>query len=111
MIVVGGALFETGMANKVGSVITRFGKKEKQLIINNMVVVRLMSGVQSNAGTGGDLIPVVIDVAAKSGFLRSRLLRPPVFACAVAGNCLLYTPPPADASRCCLLYRSYAASQ
>ncbi|VDZ97748.1 possible membrane transport protein [Salmonella enterica subsp. enterica] len=32
MFIVGGALFETGMANKVGGVITRFAKTEKQLI-------------------------------------------------------------------------------
>ncbi|MDI8993188.1 hypothetical protein MJI20_32080, partial [Salmonella enterica subsp. enterica serovar Anatum] len=30
MFIVGGALFETGMANKVGGVITRFAKTEKQ---------------------------------------------------------------------------------
>ncbi|MEA7543803.1 type III secretion system protein SsaP, partial [Salmonella enterica subsp. enterica serovar Montevideo] len=42
---------ETGMANKVGGVITRFAKTEKQLIFTIMVVVGLMSGVLSNTGT------------------------------------------------------------
>ncbi len=73
MFIVGGALFETGMANKVGGVITRFAKTEKQLIFTIMVVVGLMSGVLSNTGTAAVLIPVVIGVAAKSGFSRSRL--------------------------------------
>ena len=42
MFIVGGALFETGMANKVGGVITRFAKTEKQLIFTIMVVVGVM---------------------------------------------------------------------
>ena len=66
MFIVGGALFETGMANKIGGVVTHFAKSEKQLIIAIMVIVGLMSGVLSNTGTAADLIPVVIGIAAKS---------------------------------------------
>ena len=33
MFIVGGALFETGMANKIGGVVTHFAKTERQLII------------------------------------------------------------------------------
>lgn len=93
MFIVGGALFETGMANKVGGVITRFAKTEKQLIFTMMVVVGLMSGVLSNTGTAAVLIPVVIGVAAKSGFSRSRLLMPLVFAAALGGNLSLIGAP------------------
>ncbi|EMU7139087.1 anion permease [Salmonella enterica subsp. enterica serovar Enteritidis] len=60
MFIVGGALFETGMANKVGGVITRFAKTEKQLIFTIMVVVGLMSGVLSNTGTAAVLMATVI---------------------------------------------------
>ena len=35
MFVVGQALFETGMANKIGGLVTRFAKTEKTLIIGN----------------------------------------------------------------------------
>ena len=38
MFIVGGALFETGMANKIGGVVTHFAKSEKQLIIAIMVI-------------------------------------------------------------------------
>ena len=93
MIIVGGALFETGMANKVGGVITRFAKTEKQLIFTIMVVVGVMSGFLSNTGTAAVLIPVVIGVAAKSGFARSRLLMPLVFAAALGGNLSLIGAP------------------
>lgn len=93
MFIVGGALFETGMANKVGGVITHFAKTEKQLIFIIMVVVGVMSGFLSNTGTAAVLIPVVIGVAAKSGFIRSRLLMPLVFAAALGGNLSLIGAP------------------
>ena len=93
MFIVGGALFETGMANKVGGVITHFAKTEKQLIFIIMVVVGVMSGFLSNTGTAAVLIPVVIGVAANSGFTRSRLLMPLVFAAALGGNLSLIGAP------------------
>ena len=71
MFIVGGALFETGMANKIGGIVTHCAKSEKQLIIAIMVIVGLMSGVLSNTGTAAVLIPVVIGIAAKSGYSRS----------------------------------------
>ena len=93
MFIVGGALFETGMANKVGGVITHFAKTEKQLIFTILVVAGVMSGFLSNTGTAAVLIPVVIGVAAKSGFTRSRLLMPLVFAAALGGNLSLIGAP------------------
>ena len=93
MFIVGGASFETGMANKVGGVITHFAKTEKQLIFIIMMVVGVMSGFLSNTGTAAVLIPVVIGVAAKSGFTRSRLLMPLVFPAALGGNLSLIGAP------------------
>ncbi len=93
MFVVGGALFETGMANKIGGLVTKFAKTEKGLIIAIMLIVGLMSGVLSNTGTAAILIPVVIGIAAKSGFKRSRLLMPLVFAAAMGGNLSLIGAP------------------
>lgn len=86
MFIVGGALFETGMANKIGGVVTHFAKTEKQLIVAIMIIVGVMSGFLSNTGTAAILIPVVIGIAAKSGYSRSRLLMPLVFAAAMGGN-------------------------
>ena len=93
MFIVGGALFETGMANKIGGVVTHFAKTERQLIIAIMIIVGLMSGVLSNTGTAAVLIPVVIGIAAKSGYSRSRLLMPLVFAAAMGGNLSLIGAP------------------
>ena len=86
MFVVGQALFETGMANKIGGLVTRFAKTERMLIIAIMVIVGIMSGFLSNTGTAAVLIPVVCGIADESGYSRSRLLMPLVFAAALGGN-------------------------
>ena len=86
MFVVGQALFETGMANKIGGIVTKFAKSERILIIAVMTIVGLMSGFLSNTGTAAVLIPVVCGIADESGYSRSRLLMPLVFAAALGGN-------------------------
>lgn len=93
MFVVGGALFETGMANKIGAVVSKFAKSERQLIVAIMVITGVMSGFLSNTGTAAVLIPVVIGIAAKSGFSRGRLLMPLAFAAAMGGNLSLIGAP------------------
>ena len=93
MFIVGGAFFETGMANKIGGIVTKFAKTERGLIVAIMVIVGGMSGFLSNTGTAAVLIPVVIGIAAKSGYKRSRLLMPLVFAAAMGGNLSLIGAP------------------
>lgn len=93
MFIVGGALFETGMANKIGGIVTHFAKTERQLIVAIMIIVGVMSGFLSNTGTAAILIPVVIGIAAKSEYSRSRLLMPLVFAAAMGGNLTLIGAP------------------
>ncbi len=86
MFVVGQALFETGMANKIGGIVTKFAKSERILIIAIMVIVGVMSGFLSNTGTAAVLIPVVCGIADESGYSRGKLLMPLVFAAALGGN-------------------------
>lgn len=86
MFVVGQALFETGMANKIGGIVTKFARTERTLIIAIMVIVGVMSGLLSNTGTAAVLIPVVCGIADESGYSRSRLLMPLVFAAALGGK-------------------------
>ena len=86
MFVVGQALFETGMANKIGGLVTKFAKSERMLIVAVMTIVGIMSGFLSNTGTAAVLIPVVCGIADESGYSRSRLLMPLVFAAALGGN-------------------------
>lgn len=64
MFVVGQALFETGMANKIGGLVTKFARTEKTLIIAIMVIVGVMSGFLSNTGTAAVLICSAVVIAA-----------------------------------------------
>ncbi|QQK79343.1 SLC13/DASS family transporter [Salicibibacter cibi] len=93
MFIIGAAVFETGMAKKIGGLVTRFAKTERQLIISIMVITALMSGLLSNTGTAAVLIPVIIGIAARSGFARPRLLLPLVFAAAMGGSLSLIGAP------------------
>ena len=93
MFIIGGALFQTGMAAEIGGLVTRFARTERQLVVAIMLITGLMSGVLSNTGTAAVLIPVVIGIAAKSGFARSRLLLPIIFAAAMGGNLSLIGAP------------------
>ncbi len=68
MFIVGGALFETGMANKIGGLVTKFAKTERMLIIAIMVIVGCDERSPFQHGTAAVLIPVVIGIAAKSGY-------------------------------------------
>ncbi|MFR6386304.1 MAG: SLC13 family permease [Lachnospiraceae bacterium] len=94
MFIVGGALFETGMANKIGGIVTKFAKTERMLIIAIMVIVGLMSGVliqhrnSSSSDSGSDRYCSKIRI-----FQRSRLLMPLVFAAAMGGNLSLIGAP------------------
>lgn len=83
MFIIGAAIFETGMANKLGGMVVRFAKTERQLILVVMLVTGVMSGFLSNTGTAAVLIPVVVGIAARSGFARGRLLLPLVIAAAM----------------------------
>lgn len=93
MFIVGAAFFDTGMAQRVGGVVTKFAKTERQLIVAVMIITGIMSGVLSNTGTAAVLIPVLIGISAKSGFARSKLMIPLVLAAAMGGNLSLIGAP------------------
>lgn len=93
MFIIGAAFFETGMAQKVGGLVTKFAKTERSLIAAVMIITGLMSGILSNTGTAAVLIPVIIGISKSSGFPRTKLLLPLVFAAAMGGNMSLIGAP------------------
>lgn len=93
MFIIGAAIFETGMAKRIGGYVTRFAKTEFQLIIALMLITGFMSGFLSNTGTAAVLIPMVLGIAQKTGFNRKRLLLPLVIAAAMGGNLSLIGAP------------------
>lgn len=93
MFVIGGAFYETGMAKKVGLLVTSFAKTERQLIVATMVATGTVSSILSNTATAAIFIPIVIGIADQSGFSRSRLLMPMAFAATLGGNLTLIASP------------------
>lgn len=93
MFIIGAAFFETGMAQKVGGIVTKFAKTDRQLIAAVMIVTGLMSGILSNTGTAAVLIPVLIGISQSNKISRSKLLLPLVFAAAMGGNLSLVGAP------------------
>lgn len=93
MFIVGAAFFETGMAQQVGGLVTKFAKTERLLIVAVMTITGVMSGFLSNTGTAAVLIPVAIGLAQKAGFKKAKFLLPLVLASAMGGNLSLIGAP------------------
>ena len=94
MFIVGDALFVTGAATKIGGLVTKFAKTEKQTIIFVMIIAGIASGFLSNTGTAAIFIPIIIGIAKSAGYSRSRILMPLVAAVAMGGNLTLLGSPP-----------------
>ncbi len=68
MMVVGGTLFETGLAQKIGYFILGAGAKtEKLFMVILLITVTVFSAFLSNTTTTAMFIPIVAGVAATSG--------------------------------------------
>lgn len=94
MFIVGAALFETGAATKIGGLVTRYAKTERQTIIFVMIIAGITSGFLSNTGTAAIFIPIIIGIAKSANYSRSRLLMPLVAAVAMGGNLTILGSPP-----------------
>jgi anion transporter len=93
MFVIGYAFFETGMAKKAGTLITKHAKSERQLVIILMLVSGGLSMFLSNTGTTAVFIPLVMGLAASSGYSQSRLLYSMVAAVGMGGMGTLLAGP------------------
>lgn len=95
MFVVGAALFETGVAGKIGENIVKLsGNSEKKLLVAIMAVGAGLSSVLSNTGTTAVLMPVTIAIATAAGYNRSKLLMPLALAAGLGGIITLVGTPP-----------------
>lgn len=93
MFIVGGALFETEMAYKIGKFCTSLAKTDRQLLVIVMSVTALLSTVLSNTGTVAVMLPIVIGIAGSSGINRSKILMPFAFAAGMGGTVTLIGTP------------------
>ena len=74
VVIVGSALFETGVCDKVAAQVTRFAKTERQMITAILILASIMSAGLSNSGTVAVFIPIIMGICASTNFSRSKLL-------------------------------------
>lgn len=96
LFVVGGGIFQTGLAKMISSRILKLaGTSELKLFVLIMLVTAGIGAFVSNTGTVALMLPIVVSMAAASGQINvSRLLMPLAFASSMGGMMTLIGTPP-----------------
>lgn len=95
LFVVGGAIFQTGLAKMISSRILKLaGKSELRLFLLVMLVTAGIGAFVSNTGTVALMLPIVVSLAASANMNASRLLMPLAFASSMGGMMTLIGTPP-----------------
>lgn len=95
LFVVGGAIFQTGLAKMISSKILKMaGKSELRLFLLVMLVTSAIGAFVSNTGTVALMLPIVVSMAVSAGTNPSRLLMPLAFASSMGGMMTLIGTPP-----------------
>ena len=91
LFVVGGAIFQTGLAKMISSRILKLaGTSEIRLFLLVMLVTSAIGAFVSNTGTVALMLPIVVSLAMNP----SRLLMPLAFASSMGGMMTLIGTPP-----------------
>lgn len=94
LFVVGGAIFQTGLAKMISTRILELsGNSEKKLFVMVMLVTGLIGSFVSNTGTVALMLPIVASLAASANMDAKRLLMPIAFASSMGMMTLISTPP------------------
>jgi di/tricarboxylate transporter len=95
LFVVGGAIFQTGLAKNISSRILRLaGSSQTRLFILVILGTSMIGGFISNTGTIAIMLPIVVSMASASGASASRLLMPLAFAGSLGGMLTMIGTPP-----------------
>ena len=95
LFVVGGAIFQTGLAKMISARLLQLaGKNELRLFILVMLVTAAIGAFVSNTGTVALMLPIVVSLAANTNMHASRLLMPLAFASSMGGMMTLIGTPP-----------------
>lgn len=95
LFVVGGAIVQTGVARAAGSRMMALARgSETRALLLVMISTSLIGAFVSNTGTVALMMPIVVSLAAQTGFRSSRLLMPLAFAGSLGGMLTLIGTPP-----------------
>lgn len=94
LFIVGGGIFQTGLAKMISARILRVaGKSEFKLYFLVMLVTGFIGGLISNTGTVAVMLPIVMSLAAEAQTSSRRFLMPMAFASSLGLFTLISTPP------------------
>ena len=95
LFVVGGAIFQTGLAKMISSRLLKLsGHSELRLFLLVMLATAFIGAFVSNTGTVALMLPIVVSMAASTGTNARRLLMPLAFASSMGGMMTLIGTPP-----------------
>ena len=95
LFIVGGGIFQTGLAKMIGSkVMSLSGKSETRMFLLVMLVTGSIGAFVSNTGTVALMLPIIVSMAASAGTSPRRLLMPLAFASSMGGMMTLIGTPP-----------------
>ena len=95
LFVVGGAIFNTGLAKMIGARLSRLGNgSPTRLFLVVVLATGIIGGFVSNTGTVALMLPIVVSMAASAGASVSRFLMPLAFASSIGGMLTLIGTPP-----------------
>ena len=95
LFIVGGGIFQTGLAKMISSKILKLaGKSELRLFLLVVLTTAGIGAFVSNTGTVALMLPIVVSMAAIAGANPSRLLMPLAFASSMGGMMTLIGTPP-----------------
>lgn len=95
LFVVGGAIFETGIADAAGRYLGKLaGVNKSRLVIVVMLASAVLSAFLSSTGTVAVMLPVVVSLARRAKMSPSKLLMPLAFASLLGGMLTLIGTPP-----------------
>ena len=95
LFVVGGAIFQTGLAKMISSRILKLaGRNETRLFLLVILVTAAIGAFVSNTGTVALMLPIVVSLAVSAEMAPGRLLMPLAFASSMGGMMTLIGTPP-----------------
>ena len=95
LFIVGGGIFGTGLAKRIGSgILGMAGTNETRLFILLMLTTAGVGAFVSNTGTVAIMLPIVVSMARGAGLSPSRMLMPLAFAGSMGGMLTLIGTPP-----------------
>ena len=94
LFIVGGGIFQTGLAKMIGSKVMRLaGNSELRLFLLVMTVTSAIGMFVSNTGTVALMLPILVSMATAAGISSRRLLMPLAFASSMGGMMTLIGTP------------------